>query len=297
MQIRRRQPNPPVSVDTLSYQVKVPDSAPQHILEEIVWHKEREVEQLREKISLLELRKQVRDLPPARDFLAALKRGKTRPALIAEIKKASPSKGVIRQDFAPDAIALAYESGGASCLSVLTDAKFFQGSFANLSKVRQVTDLPLLCKEFIIYPYQIYLARARGADAILLIAAILGDRDLEYFLKVARELRMAALIEVHTLAELERVLEIPGVALVGINNRNLQDFSVSLATTGDLLAARGEQIRERGILVVSESGLHSPADLQFVQQAGADAVLIGESLIKQPDPAQAIVDLFCENRE
>jgi indole-3-glycerol phosphate synthase len=297
MQIRRRHPNPPVNVDSLCYQVKVPDGAPQHLLEEIVWHKEREVAQLREKVSLLELRQQVRDLPPPRDFLAALNSGKTCPALIAEVKKASPSKGVIREDFAADAIALAYERGGASCLSVLTDEKFFQGSFANLSKVRQVTDLPLLCKEFILYPYQIYLARARGADAILLIAAILGDRDLPYFLKIAGELGMAALLEVHNLQELERVLAIEGVGLVGINNRNLQDFSVSLATTRDLLAARGEQIRQRGILVVSESGLHTPADLQFVQQSGADAVLIGESLIKQPDPAQAIVDLFCENRE
>jgi indole-3-glycerol phosphate synthase len=292
MQIRRRQPNLPINVDTLRYQVKVPDGAPQHILEEIVWHKEREVAQLREKVPLLELRKQVRDLPPPRDFLAALKHGKTNPALIAEVKKASPSKGVIRQDFAADAIALAYERGGASCLSVLTDEKFFQGSWENLSKVRQVTDLPLLCKEFILYPYQIFLARAKGADAILLIAAILGDRDLQYFIKIARELGMAALIEVHTLAELDRVLEVPGVALVGINNRNLQDFSVSLETTRDLLAARGEQIRQRGILVVSESGLHAPADLQFVQQAGADAVLIGESLVKQPDPTQAIADLF-----
>jgi indole-3-glycerol phosphate synthase len=297
MQIRRRHPNPPVKVDTLRYQVKVPDGAPNHILEEIVWHKEREVDQLRQKVPLLELRKQVRDLPPPRDFLAALRQGKTHPALIAEVKKASPSKGVIRQDFAADAIALAYERGGASCLSVLTDEKFFQGSFENLSLVRQVTELPLLCKEFILYPYQIYLARAKGADALLLIATILGDRDLQYFLKIARELGMAALIEVHTLEELERVLGIEGVALVGINNRNLEDFSVSLETTRDLLAARGEQIRERGILVVSESGLHSPADLQFVQQAGANAVLIGESLVKQPDPAQAIADLFCENRK
>ena len=292
MQIRRRHPNPPVNVESLRYQVKVPDGEPQHILEEIVWHKEREIDKLRQQLPLLELRKQVRDLPPPRDFLTALKLGKTCPALIAEVKKASPSKGLIREDFDPVAIALAYERGGASCLSVLTDEKFFQGSFENLAKVRQVTDLPLLCKEFILYPYQIYLARARGADAILLISAILGDRDLQYFIKIVRELGMTALIEVHTLAELERVLTLEGVALVGINNRNLQDFSVSLETTRDLLVAKGEQIRDRGILVVSESGLHTPADLQFVQQAGANAVLIGESLVKQPDPAVAITALF-----
>lgn len=292
MQIRRRHPNPPVNVEHLRYQVKVPDAEPRHILEEIVWHKEREIDKLREQLPLLELRKQVRDLSAPRDFLAALQSGKTHPALIAEVKKASPSKGVIRQDFEPVAIALAYERGGASCLSVLTDEKFFQGSFENLVKVRQATDLPLLCKEFILYPYQIYLARAKGADAILLIAAILGDRDLPYFLKIAKELGMTALIEVHTLTELERVLALEGVALVGINNRNLEDFSVSLETTRDLLLAKGEEIQEKGILVVSESGIHTPADLQFVQQAGVKAVLIGESLVKQPDPTAAITALF-----
>lgn len=296
MQIRRRHPNPPVNVESLRYQAKVPDGDPQHILEEIVWHKEREIDKLREQLPLIELRKQVRDLPPPRDFLAALKQGKTSPALIAEVKKASPSKGVIRQDFDPVAIAIAYERGGSTCLSVLTDEKFFQGSFENLVKVRQATDLPLLCKEFILYPYQIYLARAKGADAVLLITAILGDRDLQYFLKIVRELGMAALIEVHTLAELERVLTLEGVALVGINNRNLQDFSVNLETTRDLLVAKGKQIQERGILVVSESGLHTSADLQFVQQAGANAVLIGESLVKQPDPTAAITALFSDNR-
>ena len=292
MQIRRRPPNPPVKVDTLRYQVKVPDADPKHILEEIVWHKETEVGKMRDRLPLLELKKQVQKLPPTRDFLAALRQNKTKPALIAEVKKASPSKGVIRADFDPVAIAQSYQQGGASCLSVLTDEKFFQGSFENLALVRQTVDLPLLCKEFIIYPYQIYLARVKGADAVLLIAAILSDQDLLYFVKIANALGMTPLIEVHTLSELDRVLAIEGATLIGINNRNLENFSVELQTTCQLLEKRGEKLRQFGIQVVSESGLHTPADISLVKQAGADAVLIGESLVKQPDPSRAIAALF-----
>lgn len=292
MQIRRRQPSPAVNVSILRYQVALPDSAPNNILEEIVWHKETEVDQWREKVPLLELQKQARNAPPTRDFIGALKQGRTTPALIAEVKKASPSKGVFREDFDPVAIALSYQQGGASCLSVLTDAKFFQGSFDNLAKVRNAVDLPLLCKDFVIYPYQMYLARVQGADAVLLIAAILSDQDLQYFIKIAKALNMAALIEVHNLEELDRVLALDGVSLVGINNRNLGDFSVDLQTTCELLAARGSQLQERDILVVSESGLHNPEDLSVVSQAGARAVLIGESLVKQPDPEVAIAKLF-----
>lgn len=292
MQIRRRPPNSAVEVENLRYTVRVPDGDPQHILEEIVWHKEKEVDRLRERLPLPELRKQVKDLPSPYDFLAALKQGKTQPALIAEVKKASPSKGVIREDFDPVEIALAYQQGGASCLSVLTDEKFFQGSFDNLALVRQAVDLPLLCKEFIIYPYQIYLARSKGADAVLLIAAILNDKDLQYFVKIINALGMVALVEVHTLTELDRVLAIEGIRLVGINNRNLENFSVDLQTTCQLLEARREQLQRRDILVVSESGLHAPADLNLVKNAGADAVLIGESLVKQPDPKEAIAALF-----
>jgi indole-3-glycerol phosphate synthase len=232
---------------------------------------------------------------PPLDFLAALRQGKTEPALIAEVKKASPSKGVIREDFNPVAIALKYEQAGASCISVLTDSKFFQGSFDNLSLVRQEVNIPLLCKEFIIYPYQIYMARAKGADAVLLIAAILGDRDLQYFLKIIAGLGMTALIEVHTLEELDRVLALDGANLIGINNRNLEDFSVDLQTTCKLLEARREQISQKNILVVSESGLYVPEDLTLVKEAGTGAVLIGESLVKQPDPGAAIAALF--NRE
>jgi indole-3-glycerol phosphate synthase len=292
MQIRRRPPNPTVAVQELRYQITAPDAAPQNILEEIVWHKEVEVEQMRDRRPLLELQRQMKDLPPPRDFVAALKNGRTQPALIAEVKKASPSKGVIREDFDPVAIAQAYEQGGASCLSVLTDQKFFQGSFENLAKIRAVVDLPLLCKEFVIYPYQISLARVQGADAVLLIAAILSDQDLQYFLKITQSLGMAALIEVHTLEELDRVLALQGVQLIGINNRNLEDFTVNLQTTADLLTARQTLIQERGILVVSESGLYTAADVQQVAQAGAGAVLIGESLMRQADLPGAIAQLF-----
>jgi indole-3-glycerol phosphate synthase len=293
MQIRRVQPGIPVSIETLEYQIKVPDNQPHNILEEIVWQKEREVARWREKTPLNLLREQVAAIaPPVRNFLAALRHSPRQPALIAEVKKASPSKGVIRADFDPAAIAQSYQAGGAACLSVLTDEKFFQGGFENLSLVRSAVNLPLLCKEFVIYPYQIYLGRKHGADAILLIAAILPDSDLQYFLKIIKALSMTALIEVHSAEELERVLQLDGVELVGINNRNLTDFSVDLQTTSDLLKKYGTALAERDILVVSESGIHRPEDLAIVHLAGASAVLIGESLVKQPDPAQAIADLF-----
>jgi indole-3-glycerol phosphate synthase len=292
MQIRRRPPSPAIDVSIVRYQAVVEDIEPNNILEEIVWYKETEVEQMREKLPLRELQKKALSAPPTRDFVAALKQGKTKPALIAEVKKASPSKGVLRADFDPVEIAKAYEAGGASCLSVLTDKKFFQGGFENLSLVRAAVDLPLLCKEFIIYPYQMYLARINGADAVLLIAAILSDQDLQYFLKIANSLQMAALIEVHSLEELDRVLALDGVSLVGINNRDLEDFTVDLQTTCELMQARGNQIQEKNILVVSESGIHKPEDLSIVETAGASAVLVGESLVKQPDPKLAINQLF-----
>lgn len=292
MEIRRKHPNRPVNVSSLQYQVKVPDAKPNHILEEIVWQKEIEVDQMRERLSLLELKKQIEKAPPVKDFYEALKNGKTQPALIAEVKKASPSKGIIKEDFNPVAIAKAYAEGGASCLSVLTDEKFFQGSFENLGLVCQTVDLPLLCKEFIIYPYQIYYGRAKGADAILLIAAILNDQDLTYFVKIIRSLGMTPLVEVHTLEELDRVLAIDNVNLIGINNRNLTDFSVDLQTTCNLIKEREAILKERNILIVSESGLHNSQDVKLVKEAGASAVLIGESLVKQTDPKLAIENLF-----
>jgi indole-3-glycerol phosphate synthase len=268
------------------------NSKSRHILAEIVWHKQQEVVQLQADMPLAELQKQVNDTPWAEDFLMAIEQSDRQPSLIAEVKKASPSKGVICADFDPVKIAQAYEQSGATCISVLTDRKFFQGSFDNLRKIRQSVALPLLCKEFVIDPYQIYLARAAGADAVLLIAAILSDSSLQNFLKIAHELGMTALVEVHTLDELDRVLALSDVRLIGINNRNLENFHVDLETTRLLMAQRRQQISDLGITVVSESGLHTAEDLSLVANAGVRAVLVGESLVKQPDVEQAVRSLL-----
>jgi indole-3-glycerol phosphate synthase len=264
---------------------------PSHILEEIVWHKQKEVAFLNEQLPLVDLQNQISAAPPLRDFLGALRQNFDKPGLIAEVKKASPSKGVICPDFDPIKIAQAYERGGANCLSVLTDEKFFQGSFENLRIIRRSVALPLLCKEFIIDPYQIYLARVNGADAILLIAAILSDETLQNYLQLINNLGMTALVEVHTFTELDRVLALQNVQLIGINNRNLQDFTVDLQTTQRLLRERRERLSSLDITVVSESGLYTSADLALVAEAGAEAVLVGESLIKQVDLEQAVKTL------
>jgi len=292
LEIRRRPPNPSVKVAHLEYAIPHDDAEPRHILERIVWEKDREVAAARDRVSLDQLKRQVADLPATRDFAAALRASCRRPAVIAEVKKASPSKGVIRSDFDPEAIARGYAAGGASCLSVLTDRQFFQGGFDVLVQVRQTVELPLLCKDFILSPYQLYQARAAGADAALLIAAILSDQDLGYLLKVARSLGLAALVEVHDGAEMLRVLAIEGVEMIGINNRNLASFETDLATTEQLMAQFGEQVRERGCLLVSESGLFSRDDLDRVQAAGADAVLVGESLMRQEDVTTALETLI-----
>ncbi len=292
MKIRRINPSPAVNVEYLQYQVKTPDAEPRNILEKIVWAKEAEVDRMRESVSFLDLRRQVLNAPDPKDFLKALKNPPApKPALIAEVKKASPSKGVIREDFDPVAIAQTYAENGAACLSVLTDQKFFQGSFEYLAEIRQAVDLPLLCKEFILYPYQVFLARSRGADAVLLIAAILSDRDLQYCLKIVASLGMTALVEVHTLEELDRVLTLKGVQLVGINNRDLETFEVSLDTTKQLMEQRGEELRSRDIVVVSESGLFTRGDLDQVESYGAGAVLVGEALMRQDDLASAVQTL------
>lgn len=294
MKIRRRPPSTPISVRHLEYQIKVPDAEPRNILEKIVWHKETEVARLREKLPLARLQHQVKGLPATRGFVKALRErsAKHSPALIAEVKKASPSKGIIRADFDPVEIAKSYQSGGATCLSVLTDSEFFQGSFTYLSQIRQAVDLPLLCKEFIIYPYQIYQARLAGADAILLIAAILTDEDIRYFIKIAKVLGLDALVETHTIEEFERVVAIDGVELVGINNRNLEDFTVSLDTTQKVVETFGDAIAQKQLLLVSESGIHTFSDVNTVTTAGARAILVGESLMKQPDPGAAIGKLL-----
>jgi len=265
---------------------------PRHILDEIVLHKKQEVTQMRLDLPLAEVQQQLQDAPEVRDFLQALQDNSHCPSLIAEVKKASPSKGIIREDFDPVSIAQAYERGGAACLSVLTDSKFFQGSFDNLRKVRKSVELPLLCKEFIIDLYQIYLARTAGADAVLLIAAILSDVQLKDFLRVIHSLKMTALVEVHTDKELDRVLRLSDIKLVGINNRNLKNFTVDLATTEQLISQRKPQLQSFGITVVSESGIYTPEDLTFVNNAGARAVLVGESLVKQPDVEDAVRKLL-----
>ncbi|MEM9504184.1 MAG: indole-3-glycerol phosphate synthase TrpC [Cyanobacteria bacterium P01_E01_bin.43] len=292
MQFRRRSPYPEVSVQSLTYKIKAPDAEPQNILEKIVWQKEKEVARRRQQMPLADLQREVISAPPTRDFLAALQQSDRTPALIAEIKKASPSRGVIRADFEPVAIAQAYQAGGAACLSVLTDETFFQGSFEYLAAVRAAVDTPLLCKEFILYPYQMYLARVKGADAVLLIAAILSDVDLRYFTKIAQALGMRALVEVHSLEELDRVLAIDPIQLIGINNRNLETFETSLDTTEQLLQARQAQLQERQIFVVSESGIHTPQDVAQVQAVGAQGILVGESLMRQADLAEAIAQLY-----
>ena len=267
---------------------------PRHILEKIVWHKEQQVAQMQAWLTLTELKNQLREVPPAKNFLLALQQSPNYPSLIAEVKKASPSKGIIRADFDPVSIARAYEQAGATCLSVLTDSQFFQGSFNNLRSCRHSVSLPLLCKEFIIDPYQIYLARAAGADAVLLIVAILSDRDLQDLLNAIHSLGMTALVEVHTAAELDRALSLSDLRLLGINNRNLEDFTVDLETTERLIQQQQKQIESKGITVVSESGLFERADLERVAQAGARAVLIGESLVKQPDIEQAVRKILNE---
>ena len=292
MQIRRKPPSPKVRVSYLEYGVPLPDEKPQHILEEIVWAKDREIAIARERVPLVKLKEQVALLPAPLDFVAALKATCLKPAVIAEIKKASPSKGVIRENFDPVAIAKEYASAGASCISVLTDKQFFQGGFDVLVQVREVVNLPLLCKEFILSPYQLYQARAAGADAVLLIAAILSDQDLAYLLKAAKALQLAVLLEVHNAEELERALTFDGVQLIGINNRDLASFHTDLATTEQLTAIYGSQIRAKGCLLVSESGLFSRDDLDRVQTAGADAVLVGEALMREEHIADALQALI-----
>ncbi|KAL9230337.1 hypothetical protein vseg_005701 [Gypsophila vaccaria] len=297
--IRRRPPTgPPLHyVGPFEFRLQNEGNTPRNILEEIIWHKDTEITQRKARRSLVSLKKALDNASPTRDFIGALKAAHQRtgmPGLIAEVKKASPSKGVLREDFNPVDIAKAYEKGGAACLSVLTDEKYFQGSFENLEAIRDAgVKCPLLCKEFIVEAWQIYYARSKGADAILLIAAVLTDLDIKYLSKICRILGLTPLVEVHNEREMDRVLNIEGIQLIGINNRDLETFKVDISNTKKLLDARRLQIiREKGIMVVGESGLFTPADIAYVQEAGAEAVLVGESLIKQPDPAKAITELF-----
>tara|TARA_B100001121_G_C18634189_1_gene595862 strand:+ start:168 stop:1052 length:885 start_codon:yes stop_codon:yes gene_type:complete len=292
MEIRRRPPNPKVQVAHLEYAIPHKESEPRNILEKIVWEKDREIETARQRMPLVKLKARVAELPSARDFLGALRAAPVLPAVIAEVKKASPSKGVIREDFDPVAIAQSYVAGGASCLSVLTDKTFFQGGFDVLVAVREAVDVPLLCKDFILSPHQLYQARAAGADAALLIAGILTDQDLSYLQKVAAAIGLTVLVEVHDPAEMERVLALGGFPLIGINNRDLANFETDLATTEKLAEQFQDRLKEQGTLLVSESGLFVRADLDRVQSAGASAVLVGEALMRQQNVERGLRTLI-----
>lgn len=281
----------------MQFRVDVEGNKPRNILEEIVWYKDVELTSRKQRLPLANLMQMVKVAAPARDFVGALleKRESTGlPGLIAEVKKASPSKGIIRENFNPVEIAMAYEEGGAACLSVLTDEKFFQGGFENLKLIRNAgVRCPLLCKDFIVDAYQVFLARAMGADAILLIAAVLPNQDLAYLTKAAKKLGMVALVEVHTSEEMERVLKLDDIDLLGINNRNLEDFTVDLHRTVDLMdGPMGDQVRERGITVVGESGIFAPADVKVLQDVGVGAILVGESIVKQGDIATGVRNLL-----
>lgn len=299
IRIRRRPVTGPAVhyVGPFQFRLENEGNTPRNILEKIIWNKDVEVSQMKERRPLYMLKGPLEAAPPARDFVGALKASYDRtglPALIAEVKKASPSRGVIRENFDPVQIAQAYEKNGAACLSVLTDEKYFQGSFYNLEAIRNAgVQCPLLCKEFIIDAWQLYYARSKGADAVLLIAAVLPDRDIKYMLKICKILGMAALVEVHDEREMDRVLGIDGVQLIGINNRNLETFEVDITNTKRLLEGeRGQVIAQKDVIVVGESALFTPDDISFVQNAGVKAVLVGESLIKQEDPGKAIAGLF-----
>jgi len=262
------------------------------ILDKIAEHKRLEVALAKSRRSLASLQQGIDDLEDQpRGFLRTLRAtadsGWT--SVIAEVKKGSPSKGVIREDFDPLAIAETYQANGATCLSVLTDENFFMGHLLYLAKIREVVSLPLLRKDFICDPYQIYEARAAGADAILLIAAMLDALQLAEYNALASELHLDVLLEVHDEAELEAAL-VTGCELIGINNRNLQTFATDLATTERLLP-----LIPAGHFVVAESGISSRADVLRLQKAGASGFLVGESLMREDDIGAKLKELQGEN--
>jgi indole-3-glycerol phosphate synthase len=270
------------------------------ILETIVEEKRRELARLpRRSVTIADLKGTVEARGGRRDFAGALRKPRPGPvALIAEVKKASPSVGVIRQDFYPVSIAREYEAAGASCLSVLTDEKFFQGSLAHLQRVREAVKLPLLRKDFIIDERQILEAVEWGADAILLIVAILSDAQLQGFHGLATEAGLAALVEVHDEAELDRALAV-GAQLIGVNNRDLKTFKVDLATTERLatrLRSAPHATHPAPVsplpLLVAESGIHTHADVERLAKCGVQAMLVGESLMRSADIGAKARELF-----
>lgn len=253
------------------------------ILDEIVTRKRLEIEAAKARRSEAELELAIRGMPPVRDFAGALKRPGMR--VIAEVKKASPSAGVIRADFDPVAIARIYEAHHADALSVLTDEHFFQGSLAYLTSVHEAVGIPVLRKEFILERYQLLEARTAGADAVLLIAECLPSGDLAKRFAEARAMRLHVLVELHDPLELTRVLD-TGAEIIGINNRDLRSFHTTLDTTLDLL-----QKIPAGKVVVSESGIRTHADLVMLEKAGVKAILVGESLMRAVDIGLALDQL------
>lgn len=254
------------------------------VLDRIMAHKLEEVALAKKQVSETDLRGQLPSAPPVRNFVAALQRPST-IALIAELKKASPSKGIFLEDFHPEAISTEYAQHGAACISVLTDEDFFQGSLDYLRRVHKTVDVPLLRKEFILDPYQLLEARAAGTDAILLIVACLEDALLADLHTQTVELGMTALIEAHDETEMERALAL-SPSLVGINNRDLRDFTVDLDTTVRLAA-----MSPPDVTLVGESGIYTAADVQRLADSGVHAVLVGESLILADDRPAKIREL------
>jgi len=258
------------------------------ILDEILNHKAEELAIRKSSRPLSALQTQIASLPAPRGFISAL-RQRTEAgtaAVIAEVKKASPSKGVIRADFDPVAIATSYQAGGAACLSVLTDEKFFQGSDRYLQDVRAAVTLPLLRKDFVIDEYQVHEARALGADCVLLIVAALDIMQLTVLHQCANNLGLDVLIEVHDRNELDAALSL-NPAMIGINNRNLKTFETSLATTWQLLDSI-----PAGTLVVTESGIHTKADVAAMLKRNVRAFLVGEAFMRAEDPGSALMSLF-----
>jgi indole-3-glycerol phosphate synthase len=253
------------------------------ILAEIVQRKSGEVAVLREHLIALEHQAYDRK-HPVRPFAPALREAET--AIIAEIKRASPSRGVLAREFHPALLAEAYERGGAACLSVLTDHEYFQGSLHDLEAARAAASIPVLRKDFTIDRVQIFQAAAHSADAILLIAALLSADELCHFRELASSLHMAALVEVHNQEELAKAVD-SGAELIGVNNRNLETFEVSLDTS-----LRLSYLMPSNVIRVSESGIRTKADIELLRGAGFNAFLVGESLMKSPDPSRALGELL-----
>ncbi len=258
------------------------------VLRNIIARKWEEIAERKARVSLDELKQRAASQPPTRGFVSAIenKIAQGKAAVIAEIKKASPSKGVIREHFVPEDIARSYEKGGAACLSVLTDVDFFQGADVYLQQARAAVSLPVIRKDFLVDEYHIYEARALGADCVLLIVAALEPGKLRELNQLALDLGLDVLVEVHDERELEIALELPN-KLIGINNRNLHTFDVTLETTYRLLNKIGD---ER--IVVTESGILAPADVVAMREKDVHAFLVGEAFMRADDPGQALATFF-----